>query len=182
MHVDWEQLATRTGSLSGGAESGSTAFAIEAIRSILGDDLFVEAVEHYVSHKPGAELARSVLWHLRPKAAMTRCYEIYRDSKSEDARQTAIELLRVVADRTALPWVAEFLADDDAAVQSWGAGVVDQLLWSSLVRVDECAAVLETMRDHANAQVRETHAWILEFLAERTEEADEEPADDGSTC
>lgn len=83
-----------------------------------------------------------------------------------------MELLRVVADRRALPWVAEFLNDEDLQVQSWGIGVLDQLLWSELIEPEEAEEVLERAEGHANAAVREHVEFIRTFpRARRQDEA-----------
>jgi len=73
---------------------------------------------------------------------MGRCYEIFRQAESLDARRSAVELLRVVADHRAVPWIAEFLEDSDTGVQAWGAGVLDQILWSELVQPEDVEDLL----------------------------------------
>ena len=177
MRIDWKDIAGRVGSLRDNGERGGTRYATKALAMLLGDDALVEAVDYYVSQLTGSELARSVLWLLRPPAAMRRCYQLYREATDRETRVTAIELLRVVADRTALPWVKEFLADADEDVQTMGAGVLDQLLWSEKVEPDECETLLRLMRDHSNQHVRETHAWIMGFLADRKDDDKTEPPD-----
>jgi hypothetical protein len=168
--VDWAELARSLGTLgSNGQEHGSSAIASQAIEIIIGTANLRAAVDHYVALKPGAELARFVLWQFHPWSAMERCYEIYQTSDDPDARCTAVELLRVVADRRALQWIPGFLEDPDKGVQCWGAGVVDQLLFSRLVHRDECEELLSLMANHANEQVRQTHAFVQEYLASRGE-------------
>jgi hypothetical protein len=95
------------------------------------------------------------------------CYEIYRSGTDVDTRCAAVELLRVVGDRRALSWVQEFLDDSELGIQHWGAGVLDQLLWSGLVEPDECVKLLESMGAHPNARVRAIAEWIHSFLRKR---------------
>src|SRR6266511_3757860 len=144
--IDWRDLAQRLGSLeaSGGEQAGSRMARL-ALDEIIGAEVFRSAVDHYVSRAPGAELARHVLWLVHPWSAMERCHEIYTERSELGACRNAIELLRVVADRRALPWIATYLADEDPEIQCWAAGIVDQLLFSDLVEVEECEFLLRAM-------------------------------------
>jgi len=165
--IDWTEIARTLGTLHENGESGSSEDAREAIAMILGPTHLHAAVDHYVSHKKGYELVRHVLWLLRPWSAMERCYEIYQNEEDPDVRREAIELLRVVADRRALPWIKGFLEDPDEGVQSWAAGIVDQLLWSSLVDPEDCDELLHLMANHSNRLVLDRYSFIMEFLNER---------------
>ncbi|MES2789698.1 MAG: HEAT repeat domain-containing protein [Planctomycetota bacterium] len=166
--VDWTELARSVGTLrEDGSEHGSSIIALEAIVAIIGSANLCAAVDHYIAHKPGAELARFVLWRLHPWCAMERCYELYLNADDPDVRCTAVELLRVVADRRALPWIRRFLEDPDPGIQTWGAGIVDQLLWSDLIEPAECEDLLLMMVNHSNEQVRDRHLFVLEYLTAR---------------
>ena len=165
--IDWMALAKQLGTLREQGERGSSVDADRAIEIIIGPDNLRAAVDHYISHKPGYELTRFVLWRLRPRSAMERCREIYLTEADIEVRRDSVELLRVVADRRVLPWIPEFLNDPDDGVQLWGAGVVDQLLQSNLVEPEECTELLSAMSQHANRGVRERHAFIREYLAAR---------------
>lgn len=168
--VDWEELAHRVGSIrEDGSEGSSTELARRAIEILLGPDLCRSAVDYYVSGNPGSELARSILWHIHPWSAMERCHEIYNSSADTQLRCRAVELLRVVADERALGWVEDFLEDTDEGIQTWGAGIVDQLLWSDLIDPEDCEAILTKMRNHPNDRVRETHGFIRSYLESREE-------------
>lgn len=134
---------------------------------ILGDEAIREAVEYYISGESGSELARSVLWHIHPRAGMDYCYQIFKEETDLDRRRSAVELLRVVADESALKWVPEFLNDPDEDIQVWGAGVVDQLLWSGLIDEQNSRDLLDAMENHKNAQVRERFEFISDFLSHR---------------
>jgi len=165
--VDWHAIATRLGTLRADGESGGSDLGRRALELVLGPDTLRAAVDYYVAGRPGGELARSVLALLRPGPAMDRCLELWRGHPDPVVRRAAVELLRVVADRRALGWVADFLRDADEGVQTWGAGVVDQLLWSGLAEADECGPLLEAMGGHANEGVRRYADLIRDHLARR---------------
>jgi hypothetical protein len=178
--LDWERLALDVGALqTGGAESGGSDLARRALGELLGAEELRRAVDYYVDCKPGAELARSVLWLVRPWAAMEHCHEIVRTSQDADRRRAAVELLRVVADERVLPWIQGYLGDADAGVQQWAAGIVDQLLWSDLVEPEECADLLEAMSRHPNPGVQRTAEWVRSFLRERENRGAQSGAADG---
>ena len=165
--IDWERLAREAGAIRADGEAGGSDYARRALEAIIGPEVWRAAVDHYVEGRPGAELARSVLWLVRPWAAMERCREVSQTSPDAGRRREAVELLRVVADRRALPWVREYLDDADAGVQQWAAGIVDQLLWSDLVEPEECADLLAMMSAHPNEGVRQRAEWVQSFLRER---------------
>jgi hypothetical protein len=168
--IDWETLGISVGAISqDGSENLSTSQACQAIEMILGRDACRNAVDHYVSRKPGAELVRGVLWHIHSWAAMERCYEIYTRGNNIDERRAAVELLRVVADARVLPWIPGLLSDADDAIQTWSAGIVDQLLWSHLLDGDDCRDILKSMAGHSNERVREQYEFIRKFLVSRGE-------------
>lgn len=167
--IDWYALARELGSIHGpdeaGSESGGTELAREAIERLIGPERLASAVDYYISLQPGFELARSVLWHVHPWSAMVRCREIFASESDIQTRRSAVELLRVVADRRVLPWIPEFLADHDAEIQAWAIGIVDQLIFSRLVDEEECAPILEAALNHRNLHVQELAADIRERLA-----------------
>lgn len=173
MEIDWNQIARKIGAIG----HCSSHLGNAAIVELLGEDLLRGAVDYYVAEcgSHGAELARQVLWNLRPEGAMHRCYEIYCTDADLQWKRNAVDLLRAVADDRALAWVSGLLDDEDDMIQAYGAGVVDQLLWSNLATVEACSELLAEMEDHANVNVRETHAFILKYLAER-DEAPERPS------
>ena len=120
-NIDWEKLARNIGSICNDcSEHSATSLACQAIEMIMGFDVWRSAVDHYISHKPGYELARSILWHIHPLSGMERCYELYNNSDDIDTRRSAVELLRVVADGRVLPWIPRFLTDSDDSIQLWG--------------------------------------------------------------
>jgi hypothetical protein len=162
MKVDWEALARELGTLTDfGGELGGSHLGTQAIEHILGAEFFEQAVEYYISSKPGFELARSVLLRLKPVSGMNHCYEIFKCSKNIVARRSAVELLRVVGDRKVLEWIPEFLDDPDLDIQSWGIGIIDQLLFWELVFDEDVQLILESALNHDNAYIREQAKLLL---------------------
>jgi hypothetical protein len=157
--IDWEALAREMGLLhgggAGGTESAGSNDARAALDLILGHAAIRDSVDHYVSYRPGSELARAVLRIYGSPAAMERCYELFREPGDVNRRRSAVELLRMVADDRALEWVPEFLNDPDEGIQNWGIGVVDQLLFVGAVGIDRCQALLELAAKHPSAYVRD---------------------------
>ena len=70
--VDWEALARQLGAFENG-EVYSSTMAKQAIEIILGEEIFQSAVDYYISFQLGYELARFVLWQIRPWSAMKHC-------------------------------------------------------------------------------------------------------------
>ncbi len=98
---------------------------------------------------------------------MVYCNELFHTSEDIDIRRSAIELLRVVADKRALPWIKSFLDDPDNEIQGWGVGILDQLLFSGHIEPDEAVTLLALAEQHPNNEVRETAAFIKEYLSIR---------------
>ncbi len=159
--IDWEALAIRLGLFHSSGESGSSEAARAALEEIIGEARLIAAVDHYVSGARGSELARSVLWLLHSLASMQRCMQIFAESTDLDIRVSAVELLRVVADRRALEWIPRILADPDLGIQSGGIGIADQLLFSGLVLFEEIEPVLQAAAQHENPIVRETALGLI---------------------
>lgn len=167
--IDWEQLARNFGLLSEGGEAGSSDDARRALEVIIGESALRDSVEYYIAGGPGSELARHVLWQLRPQSAMNHCYEIFKSSRPIYERRMAVELVRVVADRRALPWIKEFLTDPDVGIQLWGVGLLDQLLFSRLVEPLDAESPLTMAEAHSSNGVVETALFIRGFLRARAE-------------
>ncbi len=163
MQIDWGQLAQELGCVG----CVSNRDALRALEAIIGEDAIREAIEHYIAGGPGAELARFVLWQLHPRSGMEYLYKIFKDDPDGDRRAWAIELLRVVADKSVIPWISQFLADDDEGIQNLGASVLDHLTWKCLANEEDCGATLQLMKHHANPGVREKYASITGLFAHR---------------
>ena len=159
MSVNWQGLASQLASVetdSDGArrERGGADLARAALEIVLTPDALVGAVDHCVSLKPGFELARSVLSLLRPWSAMLRCNELFSTARDLEVRRSAVELLRVVADRRVVPWIPMFLADPDPGIQSWGIGILDQLVFSGSIDSEEVRPLIALALAHENNSVR----------------------------
>jgi len=169
--ISWSLLAEQLGLIEnepdGWNESGGSGDAQRALEQVVGEDEMRAAVDYYVTGEPGCELARSVLWLLKPRSAMVRCREIASTSGDPEVRRSAVELLRVVADRTVMSWIPEYLADPDEGVQIWGIGILDQLLWDNAVEPEEAESLLLSADQHQNAAVRERAQFIRSFLTDR---------------
>ena len=165
--IDWQALASQLGTLRENGETSGSRYACEAIGILLGEDNLRRAVDYYISGEPGYELARSVLWLLHPLSAMQHCYDIYKSDAPIENRRLAVELLQVVADKRAVVWIDEFLDDADPEIQAWGAGVLDQLLYSYLVESEDVEYLLAKAETHANPGVREQAEFIRGFVSNR---------------
>ena len=173
--IDWQELAQKLGYItyegSLRKESGGTKNARMALAEIVGDEALRDAVDYYVSGKPGDETARSVLWLLQPPCAMERCHEIFKLSQDQEERSVAINLLQVVADARVLAWVPEYLADPNTGVQIWGIGIVDQLSWSGNAEPEECLPIVEAALKHPNERVRERAQEVMAYIESQREQS-----------
>ncbi len=167
IEIDWGEIGRAIQPSVAGSEPAGGDVARRALEMILGEDTMREGVDWYVDRRPGSELVRSVLWLLRPWSAMAHCHEIAASSSDIEERRSAVELLRVVADRRALPWVSEYLADPDSKIQVWGIGILDQLLWSDLIEPAEGEETIERAAHHENSVVRERAEFIRSYLRDR---------------
>lgn len=169
--IVWERLASEVGLIEASEpgvrnERGGNAAGRAALERIVGPARLIDAVEHYVAMAPGFELARSVLRLLRPWSAMAHCHGIFRSRSSIQTRRSAVELLRTIADRRALPWVLEFLADGDPEIQYWGISLVLELSYTEALDPDHVAPILDAAREQANERVREVAREIAGRLRE----------------
>lgn len=168
--IDWKTIAIETGALRAGEDSGSTALAKLALEKLIGEQNLREAVDYYIESGPGSELARSVLSDIQPWSAMQYCYEKYKSSPDIEVRRIALQLLRAIADKRALPWIDEFLDDADEEIQAWGFGVVDQVLWKGFVDPKEAEPLLVRAEQHPNQDVRENAEFVRRYLAQRDQQ------------
>jgi hypothetical protein len=160
--LDWQRVMAAVGD----PQVMSTHLARRAVGVLLGDEKLRAAVDWYVRRREGSELARSVLWLLKPTAAAARCIEIYRSAAPVEHRRMAVELFRVVATAESLPLVGEFLDDPDPDIQAWGIGVLDQILFNRELSYDEdTEPYLLRAEQHSNPSVRTMAASIRGFLA-----------------
>jgi hypothetical protein len=98
---------------------------------------------------------------------MQRCHEIYRESPSLEHRRSAIELLRVVGDRRVLPWISDYLADEDAGVRIWGIGVVIEMLFDGMIEPDSAQPFAAQAARPAAPRVRQKARFLERLIVER---------------
>jgi hypothetical protein len=166
--IDWRDLAdtleTITLSEQGHSERGGTDVAKSALTLILGDAALRDAVDFYVAGGPGSETARSVLWMLRPPAAMERCREIILTSDDEQEAADAANLLQVVADRRVFDWLPELLASRNPGVRAWTVGIIDQLvIMTGEIELDEAMPLLDKALVDPAEQVKDRARQVLEM-------------------
>jgi hypothetical protein len=157
--IDWQALAQRLNQLNQDRPSVEHDAEKKVIAVSLGESDVISAVDYCISDKSSSESVRSVLRQLHSWQAMQRCYQLFREGNAE-TRRSAVELLRVIADRQALPWISEFLDDGDPLIQYLGVEILDQMVWSGSVRYDECTDLLAVIKRHPNPEVRVMGALI----------------------
>jgi len=163
--IDWEGLAESCGTLNDHGETGGDQIGREAIARILGADALRSAVDHYVHHLTGSELARSVLGVLRPAVAIRRCLEIYAGQGPIEARRSAVELLSSLGGRQELGGVRRFLEDPDGDIQAWGAKLLKQLVFQESVTAAEVEGYVCLGEGLENPGVRRAMSRIRDFLS-----------------
>lgn len=168
--INWKALAEQLGTLRDNGEAVEVNSARRAIETLLGEENLRQAVEYYITGEPGSELARDVLKEIRPWSAMKHCYDIYKSDADIGKRRLAVELLRVVADRHAIGWIVEFLEDEDQEIQTWGAGILDQLAYAGLISEQETEELIGKAGKHINPSVRE----IVRFIRRRLPQSEPE--------
>ena len=160
MTIDWLGLSKEFGT-SFGKHAAQIALA-----KILGEEEITQAVQDYVAGCDGSELIWCVLRLLKPEAARSECLLTVRTSSNQEARRAAAELFRVVANRSSLPVVREFLADGETSIQVCGAWVVDYLVLDGECRdLEDLGPYLAEMSSHPNPSVNEEARQVLESLS-----------------
>ena len=153
---DWPALAKKLGAIKeDGTEIGSNAIARIAVDELIGEEFIIDAVNYYIEGGVGSEQLRHVLWSLHSPVAMKECYRVYKNDDAEERKISAIELLRVVADSSVVPWVKEFLQSPILGVQNWGIGIIDQLLFSGFCQYEEVSEIVELALTSSNDYVVE---------------------------
>jgi len=174
--VDWKALAQELGVLHDGQEGTSVDDYRRALELLVGEEVIRSGVDHYVAGGQGMDLVAGVLSRIRPRSAMERCYQIFNSNADIETRRSAIDLMRMVADRSALAWVPEFLADPDQGVQNWGIEVVEQLLWTGTIDESEGGPFLREAERHPSEHVRKVVERTREMLRKRWDR-DREPSE-----
>ncbi|HMS42022.1 MAG TPA: hypothetical protein PKE69_17450 [Pyrinomonadaceae bacterium] len=153
--IDWIALSKQVGTDGGVLESVGTQDAQRAIEILIGEENLREAVDYYIDGKPGSELVRFVLRQFHPWSAMEYCYQIYKSDENPERRMFAVELLRAVADKRALMWIYEFLADNNPQIQVLGIGILDYLNLKNLIVIEDVEEILIKAAKHSNKSVRQ---------------------------
>jgi HEAT repeat protein len=165
--IDWEGLAESCGTLRDDGEISGDHIGREAIAQILGADALRSAVDHYVHHRRGSGLARSLLGVLRPAVAIRRCMEIYAAQGPIEARRSAVELLSSIGNGQELGVVKGFLEDPDGDIQAWGAKLLKQLVFQESVTAAEAEDYVRFGEGLENPGVRRAMSRIRNFLSRR---------------
>lgn len=134
MPIDWERIASSIGGIDrdGRDRIVGTAGGRRALEVLLGEDNIRDAVDYFISQRPGAFTAEMVLQILKSEVAMERCFEIYKTEPGTARACGAVFVLGCMADAKALPWVREFLEDSDKAVRMNGLAVLQSILCGPL--------------------------------------------------
>jgi HEAT repeat protein len=180
--IDWAALADQLGTITEVApgtlqESGGTQVAYDALIAILGEETIASAVAHYLALEPGFAVAYSILKLLRPPLAMEMCVSIFRAADDQELAASAIELLRVVADRRVLDWLPEVFASPNPMVRMWAIGMLDQLYMRSEIESEEGGVFVVPMLQDPEEMVRlqaqqVIDMWERDAAIDRGEEVD----------
>lgn len=145
--IDWEALAKQVGDITPDGETFGTPSGRRVLEILLGEENLRDTVDYWISQKPGCFTAEMVLNIIRSKIAMERCYEIYRTEQDTERANRAVFLLASFAETEALPWVREFLNNEDRNIRWNGLMVLRTILSGSLG--DEAMATAKQLLDLA---------------------------------
>ncbi len=134
MAIDWKAIAEQIGGLQrdGGERVVGTPGGSPALEIFIGEENLRDAVDYFISLKPGAFNAEMVLQAIKSEVAMTSCLEIYNSEPGTYRACSAVFLLGCMADARALPWVREFFDDSNEAVRLNGLRVLQNILYGPL--------------------------------------------------
>jgi len=166
--IDWKRVADEIGGLddSGEEQITGTRGGRRALEILLGEQNLRDAVDYWNSQEPGCFTAEMVLSIIKSKVAMDRCYEIYRTRHGSNDACSAVFLLGSFAGTEALPWVREFLDDEQQVIRLNGIRVLRCILDGPLGDQDgELAkALLDKGGSDPDAEVRERTGQIRTHL------------------
>lgn len=132
MAIDWAAIARQVGDITSAGETYSTETGRRALEIILGEDNIRDAVDYWLTQKPGCFTAEMVLNIIRSNIAMERCYEIYSTEADTERANGAVFLLASFAESQALPWVREFLQSQNQSIRWNGLMVLRTILGGPL--------------------------------------------------
>lgn len=156
MTVDWGDLADQLGADS----TVSTRHAHAVLAAIVGEDEIQGAVDAYLRHGRGSELARTVLRMLRTPMATEYCMTLYRAATTPERRRDVVELLRGICGPEGLAYFDELLADDSDDVAFWAADLLRELMWFGEDESDEFRRALAHAEAHHLERVRTVAAEV----------------------
>jgi len=166
--IDWKRVADEIGGLddSGEEQITGTRGGRRALEILLGEQNLRDAVDYWNSQEPGCFTAEMVLSIIKSKVAMDRCYEIYKTQHGSTNACSAVFLRGSFAGPEALPWVHEFLDDEQQAIRLNGIRVMRCILDGPLGDQDgELAkALLDKGESDPDAEVRERTNQIRTHL------------------
>jgi len=151
MAIDWKAIANQVGGLQpdGDERIVGTPGGRRALEILIGEENLRDAVDYFISLKPGAFTAEMVLQIIMSEVAMNRCLEIYKSEPGTYRACSAVFLLGCMADTRALPWVHDFLEDSNEAVRLNGLRVLQNILYGPLD--DDDMAVAKGLFDKAES-------------------------------
>lgn len=128
------------------------------ISNFIGKADTENAVLVYLKGLEGSELARNFLRLILSPDAMMFCKHVVDTPQlyKPIERQLAVELLRDIGDERILPWIDEFMTDEDLIVQVWAANCVLKLYYRGLLDDELLAKYYEQFRSHHRIEVRQT--------------------------
>jgi|GEM_PF-3442873 len=125
-NVDWDALAIKLGR----PFSGSTDCAQQVIPLLPAENWEIPACEYYVSScgtRPGCELLRMVMLIVRPTSALDWCLDFAYSESRYELRSSALDLMRMMADRTCLSRLVDLLNDPNQSIQNATANIIEQI-------------------------------------------------------
>ena len=178
--IDWAKLARELGlSAPYGEYCCGSDDAQRALEQIIGEDALRAIVDYYVDCRLVHHWLARFFGGCGPGVRCAVGMRYSRVPKQSRTGEPPSSFCVWVADRRALPWIPEFFEDEDGLIQAWGAGVLDQLLWSELVEQEEAEELLRTAEQHSNQSVRERTEFVRGYLRSRAEASKERRDDDG---
>lgn len=157
MGIDWEAVAEQVGDITTSGETYSTSSGRRALEIILGEANIRSAVDYWISQHRGCFTAEMVLSIIRSKVAMERCYEIYKKERYSEEALRAVFLLTSIAGMEALPWIHEFLEDENEGIRWNGLMVLRTILDGPLGDVGIATAkhLLDKAESDPDSRIRE---------------------------
>lgn len=163
--IDWTKLAIESGSISESGEYRGGNFATRALDLIIGEENIRNGVIQFIEGTPGHAVVSDVFRAISSVMALEIAYEEYKKSSGVSAVM-AVTLIQDIRNTRSLEWIEEFLQDDNVAV--CGVGVLDQLLWYSLVEPEEVEHLIALAERHKIENVRKGAAFIRQYLRDRS--------------